>query len=550
MWEAGRSAMLMLVPRRWALPLACLAGMGCLSVSQAWASARVALVIGNGAYKSAPVLENPTVDAHAISAALKRLGFEVIEGYDLNGIDMRAKLDDFTEALGDSKVALLYYAGHGVSIDEENYLLATDLVVRSAPQLKNNGMRLSQIMETMKRDQRANVIILDACRDNPFSKELAGDVSRGVAGGRGLSPIDSSMARGSLIAFATDPKKTAMDGLQGDNSPFTKALLKNIETPGITIDTMMNRVREDVDTITNHKQRPWVNTSLVGGDLYLNPVVTAALPGAAATATAPIAAPGPDRLTQENTFWQSAEKSGLGEDYQVYLDAYPTGIYAQMAKNRISRLKTASLPVVPQPAAIQQKSVEPGTAGATAEPVPVVKPTVTAAELKADIATPATEKLLNLSDATRRDLKLRLKLMGFDPGSENAKFDDKTRAQIGEWQKSHELPATTSLSRIQVAALTEQSEAQYQRYKSAQPMVPQALGSQAPTRSLIRDVPRPVAPAIRQAQRARAVVPQAPRQRSGGGGGGGGGGDGGGGAAAAAFMGGVIGGALGGIKWH
>ena len=589
-------------PRHWAIPMICLAGFATVPATGAWASARVAMVIGNGAYKSAPVLENPTIDAHAVAAALKRLGFEVIEGYDLNSSEMRGKLGEFSTAIREAKVALVYYAGHGVSIDEENYLLPTDLVVRSASELEINGLSVTAIMRQMKREERANVVILDACRDNPFAKDISGfDKKRGVEGGRGLSPIEGGLAKGSLIAFATDPKQSALDGLQGDNSPFTKALLKNIETPGITIDAMMGRVRDDVWSVTAHKQMPWVNTSLVGGDLFLNPVVIAPPVVAGAPAALPLTAPGPDRLTQENKFWESAEKSGLAEDYQVYVDAYPTGIYAQMAKNRISRLTGQVAAIVPQTASLLQKGASSGEPVTTAEPVPMAKPTVTAAELKADIATPASERLLNLNDSSRREIKLRLKVMGFDTGADNAKFDDETRTQIGEWQKSHDMQPTTALSRIQVAALTEQSEAQYQRYLAAQPMVPQSLTPQpavpqpqhhknalpvvpqvvvpqASTRSLIKPLPKPVAPIIHYVQpkpvapviryvqpkpvapviryvqprpappvvrlaRPRQEAPvyrQAqPRPAPGGGGD----------AAAAAFVGGVIGGALGGIKW-
>ena len=541
MAKTGRSASLFLKPLNWTFSLACLVGMGCFAATEASAAARVALVIGNGDYKSAPKLTNPSIDAHAVAASLKRLGFEVIEGYDLASSDMRGKLGEFSTAIREAKVALVYYAGHGVSIDEENYLLPTDLLVRSASELEINGLSVTAIMRQMKREERANIVILDACRDNPFSKDMAGDKRRGVDGGRGLSPIEGGLAKGSLIAFATDPKQTALDGLQGDNSPFTKALLKNIETPGITIDAMMGRVRDEVWSVTDHKQMPWVNTSLVGGDLYLNPVAVA--PVVATAVPGQPAAAGPDRVTMENRLWDSAEKSASAEDYQVYVDAYPTGIYAQMAKNRIARLSGKIAAIVPQTAALRADPAAP--ASLAAEPIVPAKPPVTTAELKADIATPATEKLLNMSDALRRELKLRLKVLGFDSGSDTPKFDDKTRIQIGEWQKSHEISATTALSRIQVAALTEQSEAQYQRWLTAQPMVP--------TRSLLKAPARVVVvPAIRQAQQRRATAPSgggAPRSSGGGGGGGGGGhGDSAGGAAAAAFFGGVLGGVLGGMK--
>ena len=488
---------------------ACLLVLAIAATAEAAVSRRVALVIGNGAYKSAPVLDNPTIDAHAMAAALKRLGFDVIEGYDLPGTEMREKLGEFSTSLREAKVALVYYAGHGVSVDDENYLLPTDLVLRSAADLEIHGLSVTSIMRQMKREERANVVILDACRDNPFAKQLAAtDKRRGVDSDRGLSPIEGGIAKGSLIAFATDPKQTALDGATGENSPFTRALLKNLETPGITIDAMMSRVREEVWAETAHKQMPWVNTSLVGGDLYLNPVAAPVQAAALEPAAVP-AALAPDRLTMENKLWDSAEKSNAADDYQVYLDAYPNGVYSKMAKNRISRLTggtlatgAASVPAAgPSPAIVPQPSTILASAGGDGKLSP--ESAVSKAALKMDIATPATEKLLRLTDALRREIKQRLKVMGFNTGADTAKFDDTTRAAIGEWQKSNEIQATASLSKLQLAALDEQSEAQYQRFLTAQPMV-------QPSRSLVKAKPKKIAPGIQQA-----------RQQRGGGGGGG-----------------------------
>ncbi len=193
---------------------------------------RVALVIGNSAYKSVVPLENPVTDAKAVSAALKRLGFEVIEGYDLGTLEMRNTLAQFSSALPESKAAMVYYAGHGVSVEDENFLIPTDLTLHSQTDLDLNAVSLSLVLKQMRREDRVNVVILDACRDNPFTTELQrGARNRSAVAERGLSRIDTDLAKGTLIAFATDPRSTALDGKPGDNSPFTKALLRHMEEP-------------------------------------------------------------------------------------------------------------------------------------------------------------------------------------------------------------------------------------------------------------------------------------------------------------------------------
>jgi uncharacterized caspase-like protein len=200
---------------------------------------RVALVIGNGHYKAAPQLDNPSGDAGAIAASLRRLGFQVIEGHDLTIAQMRQSVADFSAALTDAKAAVVYYAGHGVSVDEENYLLPTDIVLKSATDLDLNAIGISLLLKQMKREDRINVVILDACRDNPFAAELARSASRSAVGERGLSRVEGDLARGTLIAFASDPKSVALDGLPGQHSPFTKALIDHIEDAGVPIDTVM-----------------------------------------------------------------------------------------------------------------------------------------------------------------------------------------------------------------------------------------------------------------------------------------------------------------------
>ena len=428
---------------------------------------RVALVIGNSAYQAAPALDNPTTDAHAMAAALKRLGFTVVEGYDLNINEMRAKVREYSEQLSDAGAALLYYAGHGIAMDDDNFLLPTDIVLKGPADLDLNALNVSTVLRQMQREERVNVVILDACRDNPFAKELSRTAKRSSVVDRGLSSIDASLAKGTLIAFATDPRNTALDGRPGGNSPFTTALLKHIETPGVTIGTVMDRVRADVFEATSKKQTPWVNTSIIG-EFMLNPVraeqtvATAALQPST-TSGVPIA----DRMALENRMWDSAERGNQIEDYQAYLDSYPNGVYAQMAKSRVTRLRGT-------PAAVA--AVTPDAQGASTPAVPKVD----MAKLKAEIGTTQTEKALALDVKAKKELQKRLDLIGFAPGNQAGTFNDKTRSAIGAWQKSHDIPQTTYLGPTQFTALMEESESFYQRFLNAQPMIPDRSMRPAP----------------------------------------------------------------------
>jgi uncharacterized caspase-like protein len=460
---------------------------------------RVALVIGNGDYTAAPQLENPPLDAKAVAASLKRLGFQVIEGYDLTMAQMRASVAQFSAALPDAKAAIVYYAGHGVSVDDENYILPTDIVLKTPSDLDFGAISISFLLKQMKREDHVNVVILDACRDNPFANELARSQNRSVVGIRGLSRVDADVARGTLIAFASDPKSTALDGPPGEHSPFTKALINHLEDPGVSIDTVMNRVRAEVWAATNNKQLPWVNTSIIG-EFILNPQTTP--PTTLASLETPTASPAPtsaaaaDKLVQENLIWESAQHSNLAGDYQAYLDAYPNGVFAPMARNRIASLTApqdpaGSLAAIVPPAPLAVASASPAAPGPGA-PID-------------EVGTGETERALRLSVADRRELQQRLVVLEFNAGPANGVFGERTRAAIVDWQKNHGATPTGLLGPVQLTTLKAESESSYQHFLSTQPMG--AVQPAAPLR--VQSVHKP-APAQRQheARRAPAQPPE------------------------------------------
>jgi uncharacterized protein len=242
---------------------------------------RLALVIGNGKYANVPALENPANDAADLANALRSVGFEVIEQLDASRDGMTKALRDFSARLRSADVALFFYAGHGMQMNGENYLLPVDADIQTPADVRFNTVDLSDIQQEMDGDRRVNIIILDACRNNPFADRLS--QSGRAAPARGLGRIDAT-GEGSLIVYSTQPNNVALDGA-GRNSPFTAALLKHVATPGLEVRQMLSRVRGDVLAATERRQTPWDSSSLVG-DVYLAGAPSAQ-PAAVAAALAP-----------------------------------------------------------------------------------------------------------------------------------------------------------------------------------------------------------------------------------------------------------------------
>jgi tetratricopeptide (TPR) repeat protein len=228
------------------------------------AGSRVALVIGNAAYVAAGTLANPANDARAVATALRDIGFDVSEGVNLDHRAQERLVRDFLRKSANAKIALLYYAGHGMQVDGKNYLVPVDARLQTATDLPFETLELEKILSGLDDESRTNIVILDACRDNPLAK-APGARARSTAGG-GLAAV-SSVGSGTLIAYATAPGAVALDG-EGANSPFTASLIKHIRTPGLEVRQMLTRVRSDVASATQKKQIPWDNSSLLG-EVYL-----------------------------------------------------------------------------------------------------------------------------------------------------------------------------------------------------------------------------------------------------------------------------------------
>src|SRR5437762_154021 len=262
------------------------------STQAAKADRRIAFVVGNGAYKNVAQLPNPAIDAQAMAAVLRNVGFEVVEGTNLTRDKMTERLLEFGKKAQGADVAVFFYAGHGIAIGGTNYLLPIDADIKSEMDVKlgaaiNIDLTLDQTMS----DAKVKLVFLDACRDNPFTAKIkSNSATRSVNVQTGLAEMKSG--EGTLIAFATGPGQTALDGQEGSNSPFTRALLANITTPGVDIQQAMTKVRAQVNEETHKGQLPWGHTNLIGS-VYLNPSAAPAANAAAPAVTGTVAAASP-----------------------------------------------------------------------------------------------------------------------------------------------------------------------------------------------------------------------------------------------------------------
>src|SRR5919106_2870895 len=262
----------------------------------ATAAKRVALVIGNSAYQNAPFLPNPINDARAVADVLRRLDFVVLEAVDQDEAGMQELLGQFHGELQDADASLFFYAGHGLQVRGQNFLVPVDAALESEVDLPFEAVSVNVVLDLMEQTTPLRLLFLDACRDNPLARSLSSVARGGV--GRGLARMDNRA--GTLIAFATEPDKVALDG-DGEHSPFALALLEHIETPGLEVRQMLSRVRATVIANTDGEQLP-LDTSALVKDFYFIPPAPPAPPAPAATAVAP---PTWGVPTNEQLFWQS-----------------------------------------------------------------------------------------------------------------------------------------------------------------------------------------------------------------------------------------------------
>jgi len=274
---------------RWFLALSVALGLLAGTSSGALAEMRVALVVGNSAYQSTTPLANPLNDARDMAAALEAVGFEVVEALDADRRKLDGALRAFTDKLAGADVALFFYAGHGLQVGAQNYLVPVDAKLERERDLEFEAVKLDFVLRQMEidREGKTTIVILDACRDNPLTRNLARTMgTRSTAVGRGLAAASTGL--GTFIAYSTQPGNVAVDG-QGRNSPFTAALVKHMGEKGRNLPATMIEVRKEVVAATGGAQVPWDHSALTG-DFYFAPGTAAPTPGTVASAPSGTAA--------------------------------------------------------------------------------------------------------------------------------------------------------------------------------------------------------------------------------------------------------------------
>jgi uncharacterized caspase-like protein len=290
----------------------------------ALADKRVALVIGNSGYQNVAPLGNPVNDAAAMTSTLKRAGFDlVVSSRDLKMTEMRRVLRDFADQARDADVAVVYYAGHGIEVEGINYLIPVDAVLERDTDIYDEAFSLDRILVTIEPAKQLRLVILDACRDNPFARTMKRTVgSRAI--GRGLAKVEPNSPN-TLIAFASKAGSTASDG-DGKYSPFTTALVKHIATPGLDLRKAFGFVRDDVLRSTNNRQEPYVYGSLGGEDVSLVPALPA------------IAAPAQNPNAEIRRDYELALQVGTRVAWNSFLSTHPSGFYADLARGQLDKI--------------------------------------------------------------------------------------------------------------------------------------------------------------------------------------------------------------------
>jgi uncharacterized caspase-like protein len=300
--------------------LLALAAICCLA-GPAEAGKRVAMVIGMSRYQQVPRLTNPARDADAMANLFKQAGFDLVDNErDLGIGDLRRAVRQFSEVARDADIAVVYYAGHGMEVDGNNYLIPTDAKLLSDFDVEDETMSLDRVVKALESARRLKLIILDACRDNPFAKTMKRTIAtRSV--GRGLAEVEPANSD-TLIAFAAKAGAVASDG-DGDNSPFATALMKHLTEPGLDLRLAFGRVRDDVLKSTGNRQEPFVYGSLGGETMALVPAKPA------------------DLDAEARIDYELAAQIATKEAWDSFLAKHGNGYFADLARAQNKKLAAA-----------------------------------------------------------------------------------------------------------------------------------------------------------------------------------------------------------------
>jgi outer membrane protein assembly factor BamD (BamD/ComL family) len=297
--------------------------------SAALAEKRVALVIGNSAYQNAGRLPNPARDADAVAEMFKKAGYDVSLLKDAGNLEFKRNIRKFEDAASDADIAVIFYAGHGIEIGGTNYVIPTDAKLASDRDAPDEAIELTRIIQSVDGAKRLRLVILDACRDNPFlaTMKRQRQALRQVASG--LGPV-GDVGSETLVAYAAKQGLTAEDG-KGDHSPFTTAILHNLPEPGLDIRLAFGRVRDEVLKITSNRQEPYVYGSLGGSNVALVPAPEKAAPQVVDQ----------DKMRADYELVMKVfEKVGSKTPLKVFLEQYPAGLYSELVREQLNQLDT------------------------------------------------------------------------------------------------------------------------------------------------------------------------------------------------------------------
>lgn len=406
--------------------------------SPASAEKRVALVIGNAAYQHVPPLANPSNDATDMAAKLRGLGFVVIEGTDLAKRDMEKRIRAYAEALAGADVGLFYYAGHGLQVDQKNYLAPVDAELRSESDLDFEAVELDLVLKHMVRNAATSIVFLDACRDNPLAQTLA-QASRSLAVGRGLARVDAAASM--MVVYSTEPGNVALDGT-GRNSPFTEALLRHIDSEGESIGDVMIEVRNDVLKATGGKQRPFESASLTGQFFFKPGTQPAASANTSETELAAL---------KEQIARLQADQGALLKSQQEQLEALQKKL-AEESKPGAAEANSAERQIAVEPAVSSSAATPaeppPGTAKVAAADSTGASPTATQPTASPPVPETAT------SDQLATDMLGELKKLGCYFGDTNRGWGERSQLALARFNRLSSLdlpigePAQSSLDAL------------------------------------------------------------------------------------------------------
>ena len=379
--------------------------------ADAFAAKRVALVIGNSAYQNVAQLPNPANDAASVADMFKKAGFDAVElRRDVGSLDMRRALRDFYDKAASADIAVVYYAGHGIEVDGTNYMVPVDAVLKRDRDVDDEAVSLDRILETVEQAKQLRLIILDACRDNPFAKTMIRTSAARALTTRGLIAAQPTTSN-TLIAYAAKGGSTADDGNTG-HSPFTNALLTHLTTPGLDVRQAFGEVRDDVMKSTDNKQEPYVYGSLGGAQLALVSPSTPAATAAPAPTPAPAAN---DPNLQMRQDYEFAERVGTKQAWAYFLQHYPDGFYANLAKAQLDKLSVAGA-----------TPAKPATPATPAQPQPNTQ--------VAALPTDTSRTTLNPADLAR-SVQTELKRVGCYSGAVDGDWSTSSRRALDQFNK-------------------------------------------------------------------------------------------------------------------